>query len=65
VPFVWSARIHRALSVLRTFFKIIAERLMVMDKNAPPAPWMHSTIVFAVMLATAWWLHRKKIYIRV
>jgi predicted acyltransferase len=64
-PFIWVGANPIALYLFSGFgfFKIIAERLMV--KNAPSAPWLPSTMVFFVMLATAWWLHRKKIYIRV
>jgi predicted acyltransferase len=64
-PFIWVGANPIALYLCAGFgfFKIIAERLMV--KNPPSAPWLPSTLVFVVMLATAWWLHRKKIYIRV
>jgi predicted acyltransferase len=63
-PFIWVGANPIALYLFSGFgfFKIIAERLVL--KNAP-APWLPSTMVFLVMLATAWWLHRRKIYIRV
>jgi predicted acyltransferase len=64
-PFIWVGANPIALYLFSGFgfFRIIAERLVV--KNSPSAPWLPSTMVFLVMLATAWWLHRKKIFLKV
>jgi predicted acyltransferase len=63
-PFIWVGANPIALYLFSGFgfFKIIAERLVLKNSSVP---WLPSTMVFLVMLATAWWLHRRKIYIRV
>jgi len=45
------------------FFRTISERLV----TAPPPPydWLPSAMTFTLMLATARWLHRRQIFIRV
>jgi predicted acyltransferase len=65
-PFIWVGANPIALYLFAGFgfFKIIAERLVI-GKPKAPYDWVPAVVVFAVMLVTAWWLHRRKIYIRV
>jgi predicted acyltransferase len=64
-PFIWVGANPIALYLASGlgFFRVIAERLVV--KPGPSFDWLPSVVVFTVMLATAWWLHRRKIYLRV
>ncbi|MGV3661397.1 MAG: acyltransferase family protein [Prosthecobacter sp.] len=59
-PFFWVGANPIALYLCAGFgfFRIIAERLV-----AKPA--LPSAVTFVVMLITAWWLHRRKIFLRV
>ena len=64
-PFIWVGANPIALYLCSGFgfFKNIAERIV---GKTPPAPyWMFSVTAFGLMLLTAWWLHRRKIYLRV
>lgn len=64
-PFIWVGANPITLYLCSGlgFFRIIAERMV---GKAPPAPfWLPSVAVFGVMLLTAWWLHRRKIFLRV
>lgn len=64
-PFMWVGANPIALYLCSGlgFFRTISERLLI--KPAPPFDWLPSAATFAVMLATAWWLHRRKIFLRV
>lgn len=64
-PFLWVGANPIALYLCSGlgFFRTISERLLI--KPAPPFDWLSSATTFAVMLATAWWLHRRKIFLRV
>lgn len=64
-PFMWVGANPIALYLCSGFgfFRTISERLII--KPAPPFDWLPSAMTFAVMLATAWWLHRRKIFLRV
>lgn len=46
------------------FFHTIASRLMAQPVS-PPWDWLPALMTFAVMLTTAWWLHRRQIFLRV
>jgi predicted acyltransferase len=65
-PFIWVGANPIALYLFSGFgfYKIIAERLVI-GKPKAPYDWVPALVVFGVMLVTAWWLHRRKIFIRV
>jgi predicted acyltransferase len=64
-PFLWVGANPIALYLCSGFgfFQIISERLA----TAPPPPydWLPSAITFALMLATAQYLHRRQIFLKV
>ena len=64
-PFMWVGANPIALYLCSGFgfFRTISERLIT--KPSPLFDWIPSATTFAVMLATAWWLHRRKIFLRV
>lgn len=64
-PFLWVGANPIALYLCSGlgFFRIISERLAT--STAPPFDWLPSAMTFAVMLATAQWLHRRQIFLRV
>ncbi|MCF7785404.1 MAG: DUF5009 domain-containing protein [Prosthecobacter sp.] len=64
-PFLWVGANPIALYLCSGFgfFRLISERLA----TAPPPPydWLPSALTFALMLATAQWLHRRQIFLKV
>ncbi len=64
-PFLWVGANPIALYLGSGFgfFRAISERLLF--QTPPPYDWLPSAMTFAVMLATAQWLHRRQIFIRV
>ena len=64
-PFLWVGANPIALYLCSGFgfFRTISERLA----TAPPPPydWLPSAMTFAVMLATAQWLHRRQLFLKV
>ncbi len=64
-PFLWVGANPIALYLCSGFgfFQIISERLA----TAPPPPydWLPSAMTFALMLATAQWLHKRQLFLRV
>jgi predicted acyltransferase len=64
-PFLWVGANPIALYLCSGFgfFRAISERLLF--KTPPPYDWLPAATTFAVMLATAQWLHRRQIFLRV
>jgi predicted acyltransferase len=64
-PFLWVGANPIALYLCSGFgfFLIISERLLF--ETHPPYDWLPAAMTFAVMLATAQWLHRRQIFLRV
>lgn len=64
-PFFWVGANPIALYLCAGFgfFRILAERLV--GHPAPPLDWLSPATAFFVMLLTAWWLHQRKIFLRV
>jgi len=64
-PFLWVGSNPIALYLCSGFgfFRTISERLA----TAPPPPydWLPSALTFAIMLATAQWLHKRQLFLRV
>lgn len=64
-PFLWVGSNPIALYLCSGFgfFRTISERLA----TAPPPPydWLPSAMTFAIMLATAQWLHKRQLFLRV
>ncbi len=64
-PFLWVGANPIALYLASGFgfFQIISERLATTPP--PPYDWLPTAMTFAVMLATAQWLHRRQIFLKV
>ena len=64
-PFLWVGANPIALYLASGFgfFRTISERLLF--QTQPPYAWLPSAMTFAVMLATAQWLHRRQIFFKV
>ena len=64
-PFLWVGSNPIALYLCSGFgfFRTISERLATTPP--PPYDWLPSALTFALMLATARWLHQRKIFLRV
>ncbi len=64
-PFLWVGSNPIALYLCSGFgfFQIISERLATTPP--PPYDWLPSAMTFAVMLATAQYLHRRQIFLKV
>ena len=64
-PFLWVGANPIALYLCSGFgfFRIISERLAT--ATPPPYDWIPSAMTFAVMLATAQYLHRRQIFLKV
>jgi predicted acyltransferase len=64
-PFLWVGSNPIALYLCSGFgfFRTISERLA----TAPPPPydWLPSALTFALMLATAQWLHKRQLFLKV
>ncbi|WP_397380942.1 acyltransferase family protein [Prosthecobacter sp.] len=64
-PFLWVGSNPIALYLCSGFgfFRTISERLA----TAPPPPydWLPSAMTFAIMLATAQWLHKRQLFLKV
>ncbi len=65
-PFRWVGANPIALYLCAGFgfFHTIASRL-VPQPVPPPLAWLPALMTFTVMLITAWWLHRRQIFLRV
>ena len=64
-PFLWVGSNPIALYLASGFgfFRTISERLATTPP--PPYDWLPSALTFALMLATARWLHKKQIFLKV
>lgn len=64
-PFLWVGSNPIALYLCSGFgfFRTLSERLVT--KTPPPYDWIPSAMTFLIMLATARWLHQRKIFLKV
>ncbi|MDI1311866.1 hypothetical protein [Prosthecobacter sp.] len=64
-PFLWVGANPIALYLFSGFgfFRLITERLVTTPP--PPYDWLPAAMTFALMLATAQWLHRRQIFLKV
>ncbi|MFZ2277979.1 MAG: hypothetical protein WAW39_09270 [Prosthecobacter sp.] len=64
-PFLWVGSNPIALYLCSGFgfFRTISERLATTPP--PPYDWLPSALTFALMLATAQWLHKRQLFLRV
>ncbi|WP_395743222.1 acyltransferase family protein [Prosthecobacter sp.] len=64
-PFLWVGANPIALYLASGlgFFRSLSERLLF--TTPPPYDWLPAAMTFALMLATAQWLHKKQIFLKV
>lgn len=64
-PFLWVGANPIALYLCSGFgfFRTISERLATTPP--PPYDWLPSALTFAIMLATAQWLHKRQLFLKV